>query len=197
MGSGPNSATGFVEGYDGAINSLLGFTNHYVPSLPGESASSFPPGALECHDIYFAGLSIGKDLVKASCGETVDIVALQGTRWKGRGAFSWKGWRVVVGEAQQGVDGTLVALYKRSGAVRATAHLPGRILEVRWRRRQIPVMALCAYAPTMQRPEDERGAFWKALDPAAAQVSTRYHLVVAGDFNATRRPRSGQPMGGF
>ena len=114
----------------------------------------------------------------------VSAAALQGTRWKSNGSFTWQQWHVVVSAAEQVVDGVLIAVHRPTTPVRATVRLPGRLLEARWQQGSIPVVLLTGYAPTETRSEHERRTFWHTLDRTIAPVAMRHQLVLAGDFNA-------------
>ena len=111
-----------------------------------------------------------------------------GTRWASTGTFSVLGWTVLFCQATQGVDGVLVAIKAPNGWVRARSLIPGRLLEVDWRRCQVPMVLYACYAPGDQRSAEERRRFWSTLGAGIPHVSARRPLVVAGSFQHPTPP---------
>ena len=108
----------------------------------------------------------------------MDLVTLQAIRWLSAGAFRIAGWTVLSLQASQGVDGILVAIRAPQGTPRARMAVPGRILEVRWRRFQIPMALLAWYAPGEPHPQEVRQDFLSSLATACPGVAQRPLLHV-------------------
>ena len=89
----------------------------------------------------------------------VDLVTLQATRWLSAGTFRIAGWTALSLQAAQGVDGILVAIRAPQGTPRDRTVVPGRILEVRWRHFQVPIVLLACYAPGEHRLLEVRNSF--------------------------------------
>ena len=149
------------------------------------SARRTPEGMCHVRAFNVASLHGGRlqELLKLATQQDVHLLALQGTKWPSEGAFRMHGWEVIAGGATGPADGVVLAV-RGASMIRSRTHLLGRIQEVSFTRHGHHLVVFNCYAPGTHRSDAERQVFWSHLRRALQPIARRYHVVVAGDFNA-------------
>ena len=118
----------------------------------------------------------------------LDVLGLCETKVKGRGVQDWEGERVIVSgvsERSRAREGVAVLVTERLwGSVKEHGCVSSRIVWVKMKVGIERIVVVCAYAPGMERSQNEREMFWEQLSACLAGFSENERVIVLGDLNA-------------
>jgi hypothetical protein len=116
----------------------------------------------------------------------ITILGLCETRWKGKGHFSWNGFKIVMsGQDERRRNGVAVMCDRKSAdAIMGYNTVSDRVLSVRFRGGKINTTIIQVYAPTTLATEEEMEAFYIDLQGTIDETPKGDILVIMGDFNA-------------
>ena len=145
-------------------------------------------------DILYAEI---KHWLNNNC--TADILMLQETHWNFTGEWSESGWNFCHSSSgRRGSGGVLVAVRESSfpaALVKWQEVAPGHMLHLRGEcgLQQVDVLCVYQHALTLKDQNEsgvmkKRALLWKQLDKWLGSMPIRSELIIAGDFNLTRKP---------
>ncbi|XP_071727516.1 uncharacterized protein [Rutidosis leptorrhynchoides] len=114
----------------------------------------------------------------------VDILCVQETRWKGRGAArinDYKLWFSGSRVARNGVGIIIGPPYNEY--VVDVGRRSDRIMSVRLVIQEVTFTVICAYAPHAGRGDAEKRHFWESLDAVVRMCPSDHSLLIGGDLN--------------
>ncbi|XP_071700650.1 uncharacterized protein [Rutidosis leptorrhynchoides] len=114
----------------------------------------------------------------------VDILCVQETRWKGRGAGrinDYKLWFSGSRVARNGVGIIIGPAYNEF--VVDVGRRSDRIMSVRLVIQEVTYTVICAYAPHAGRGDAEKRHFWESLDEVVRMCPPDHRLLIGGDLN--------------
>ncbi|XP_071695837.1 uncharacterized protein [Rutidosis leptorrhynchoides] len=114
----------------------------------------------------------------------VDILCVQETRWKGRGAArinDYKLWFSGSRVARNGVGIIIGPPYNEY--VVDVGRRSDRIMSVRLVIQEVTFTVICAYAPHAGRGDAEKRHFWESLDAVMRMCPSDHSLLIGGDLN--------------
>ena len=143
-----------------------------------------------CVNVTTLGQDDGREfLVGRTLGKFgVDVCGISETKWKGSGIRDIGDYSVYysgVGEEEDAYGGVGIAIRKDLvKSVSAWDYVNERLMWVRFGKRNVPTTFIVCYAPTNDKGEEVKDAFYDELERLVERVPERDYLVVFGDFNA-------------
>ena len=116
----------------------------------------------------------------------IEILALQETRWKGEGQIDRNNYTLLYGgEDKQGKRGTGFMISKTfKERILEYRRINGRISLLRLKNKPANLTLINTYAPTEDRNNDEKDAFYETLIRTCREAPKHDTLIIMGDLNA-------------
>ena len=151
--------------------------------------------------VVVQGGGLGKlpNLISSLDKYNVGLAAISEHRWKGQGELQHGGWLFLFcgltddSKSAGGAGLTLSPEWVKAWGLagREVVYKSHRLMRARFKKNGRFVTAISVYAPTHQRTQEEKDAFWDGLRELVMSTPNTDLLLILGDFNA-RVGRGGQ-----
>ncbi|XP_071715180.1 uncharacterized protein [Rutidosis leptorrhynchoides] len=124
------------------------------------------------------------ELVETLCKRKVDILFVQETRWKGRGAAKVKDYKLWFSGSRVARNGVGIIIgppYNEN--VVDVGRRSDRIMSVTLVIQEVTYTVISAYAPYAGLGAAEKRLFWESLDEAVRMCPLDHRLLIGGDLN--------------
>ncbi|XP_071727660.1 uncharacterized protein [Rutidosis leptorrhynchoides] len=124
------------------------------------------------------------ELVETLRKRKVDILCVQETRWKGRGAVKTNGYKLWFSGSRVARNGVGIIIGPPYNVnVVDVDRRSDRIMSVRLVIQEVTYTVISAYAPHAGLGEAEKRHFWESLDEVVRMCPQEHRLLIGGDLN--------------